>query len=151
MASSIIGIAGLPGSGKSRLMEQLKSEGYSLHDDINANWDVNLPKAREEAQGGLKVAVSDIMFCEASFRERLMTEIGLPVQWICMENDRWQCAKNCLFRYAFEKPHRPLQREIELIRYLSSIYSPFGDIRPVVKTDGLQLPSEWALAHYRVF
>ena len=64
MKSSVIGIAGLPGSGKSRLMDELQAQGYSRYNDINRDWNSNLPKAREEAHDGQRVAISDIMFCD---------------------------------------------------------------------------------------
>ena len=108
----------------------------------NRDWNTNLPKARTEAQQGKKVAISDIMFCERSWRERLERELGLPVSWIFTENDPWQCAKNCLFRFVFQRPHRPLQSEIDFIRNYSPKYSPFGDVRPVPKADAA-IPSKW--------
>ena len=60
---SVIGIAGLPGSGKSRLMDRRQSEGYRRYNDINRDWAGNLPKVRAEEQQGKHVAISDIMFC----------------------------------------------------------------------------------------
>jgi putative protein kinase ArgK-like GTPase of G3E family len=45
---AVIGIAGLPGSGKSRLMDELEQQGYSLYDDIRIDWIGNLPTARRE-------------------------------------------------------------------------------------------------------
>ncbi len=132
---AVIGIVGLPGSGKSGVMDELQKQGYSRYNDINRDWNGSLPKARVEAQQGKNVAISDIMFCDESWRRRLDRELGLPVQWLFFENNPWQCAKNCLYRFMFEKPHRPLLDEIRKIRALSAVYRPDGDVRPVVRAD----------------
>ncbi len=142
MNSKVIGIAGLPGSGKSRLMDELQSEGYSRYNDINRDWNANLPKARAEVQQERCVAISDIMFCDQSWRQRLERELAARVQWIFFDNNPWQCAKNCLFRFAFQKSHRRLQEEIQKIRELSAGYAPHGDIRPVPQAD-VQIPKYW--------
>jgi RNase adaptor protein for sRNA GlmZ degradation len=131
----VIGIAGLPGSGKSSLIRELEADAYICYDDVNRDWKGNIPKARTEAQRGKNVAVSDIMFCEESWQRRLEEELGVPVQWIFFRNDLWQCAKNCLYRFMFEKRHRPLQEEIRKICELSARYVPQGDVRPVAAAD----------------
>ena len=123
-------------------MDELQSQGYSRYNDFNRDWEANLLKARMEAQQGNRVAISDVMFCDQSWRDRLKREMGTQFQWIFMENDPWQCARNCLFRFAFQKPQRPLQQEIEMIRELSARYSPFGDIRPVPQADA-RIPPKW--------
>lgn len=128
---AVIAIAGLPGSGKTVLIKDLVQHGYSSFDDINTDWCGRLPRARTEARTGRDLVVSDIMFCDESWRKRLETELGIAVQWIFFENNPWQCAKNSLFRFMFEKPDRPLQNEIRKIQELSRIYKPHGDIRPV--------------------
>jgi hypothetical protein len=143
MNSNVIVVAGLPGSGKSRIMDELKNNGYSRYNDINKNWDENISRVLLEIRQGLKVAISDIIFCDKSWRKRLEDELCVSVQWIFMENDPWQCAKNCLFRFAYQKAHRPLHREIEFIRAFSPNYFPYGDIRPVPRADE-QIPDEWA-------
>ncbi len=74
---AVIGVAGLPGSGKSTLMYELQRLGCSRYNDINRDWNSNLPKARSEAQRGRNVAVSDIMFCNESWRGRLQRELGV--------------------------------------------------------------------------
>ena len=141
MKSSVIGVAGLPGSGKSRLMAELQARGYSRYNDINRDWNSILAKARAEAHDGHKVAISDIMFCDQAWRQRLEQELGLSLTWVFTENDAWQCARNCLFRFMYEKPYRPLQEEIRMIRELSPIYLPYGDIRPVPKADA-EIPAK---------
>src|SRR5262249_25491430 len=51
---------------------------------------------------------------------------------VFFENNPWQCAKNSLYRHFFEKRDRPLLEEIRMIRRLSRVYAPHGDVRPVV-------------------
>ena len=123
-------------------MAELQAQGYSRYNDINRDWNSVLAKARAEAHNGRKVAISDIMFCDQTWRHRLEQELGLSLSWIFMENDAWQCAKNCLFRFMYQKPYRPLQDEIRMIGELSRIYSPYGDIRPVPKADAEAL-AKW--------
>ena len=143
MDPQVLGIAGLPGSGKSRLMDDLSSRGYSRYDDINRNWGGNLPKARSEVRQGKRVAISDIMFCEEKWRKLLEQELGIAIQWIFFENNPWQCAKNCLFRFAYSKPTRPLQDEIQKIRELHRVYNPVGQTQAVPHADS-QIPDKWA-------
>jgi len=136
---SVIGIAGLPGSGKSRLMDRLQSGGYSRYNDINRDWCGNLSKIQAEVKQGKRVAISDIMFCYESWRRRLERELGMPVQWIFLENNWWQCARNCLYRFLFEKPYRPLMREIIKLLLLSARYAPYGDIRAAAQAHTAQI------------
>jgi predicted ATPase len=132
---SVIAIAGLPGSGKSGLMDELKLNGYARYNDINRDWDADFPKAKADAKAGRSVAICDIMFCDQEWREKLERDLGEPVRWIFFENDPWQCAKNCLFRFMFQKNYRPLQNEIQKILELSKIYRPAGDICTVPRGD----------------
>jgi hypothetical protein len=142
MNSNVIAVAGLPGSGKSQVMDELMNNGYNRYDDINRKWNKNFPKVLSEVKQGLRVAISDILFCDHFWRTRLEEELGVPIQWIFTQNDPWQCAKNCLFRFAFQKSNRPLEREIKFIKEYFPKYCPYGDIRPVPKTD-TQIPVEW--------
>ena len=132
---AIIGIAGLPGSGKSRLMDELHRHGYRRFNDINRDWEANVAEARQAAQKGEDIAISDIMFCDESWRRTLEKELGLSVRWIYFANDAAQCIRNCEYRFTFEKQHRPLEDEIRMIHELAPIYRPFGDVRPVARTD----------------
>ncbi len=139
---AVIGIAGLPGSGKSTLMNELQKQGYSPYDNINVDWNGNLPRARTEAHQGKDVAISDIMFCKESMRRRLERELELTVQWISFENIPWQCARNCLYRFMFANRDKPrsLDFEIGKIIELSPVFKPVGDIRPVVRADAMIAP-----------
>jgi hypothetical protein len=137
----VIVVVGLPGSGKSGLLDELARGGYTLFEDITRDWNGDLPRARSHAREGRNVAITDLMFCYESWRSRLEHELALPVQWIFFENNPWQCAKNCLYRFMFQKPHRPLRFEVVMIRKLSLVYKPYGEIRPVVRADA-QIPSQ---------
>lgn len=136
----VIVIVGLPGSGKSGLMDELERSGYTLYENITQDWNGNLPRARSHAREGKNVAITDLMFCDESWRSRLERELGLPVQWIFFENNPWQCAKNCLYRCMFQQPDARLKSQVLLIRQLSAVYNPYGEIRPVVRADA-QMPS----------
>jgi predicted ATPase len=132
---AVIGIAGLPGSGKSRLMDEWAAKGYSRYDDINMDWDANMAKLRAEAAQGRDAVVSDVLFCDETWRQKLERELDSPVQWVFFENQPWRCAKNCLFRFMFEDPNRSLQEMIINISQLAAVYRPHGDVRPVVRAD----------------
>ncbi len=123
-------------------MDDLKLKEYRCFDDINENWDGNLPQARAEVQQGKCVAISDIMFCHSEWRTKLENEMGVKIQWIFTENNALQCVKNCLFRFAFQKKDRPIRDEIKHIRSFSKVYDPQGDVRPVPQADNL--PLDWA-------
>jgi hypothetical protein len=131
MNSELIAIAGLPGSGKTTIMDDFRLKGYSIYDDIYANRGVNLPKAKADAQQGKRVAISDIMFCKSEIRQQIEREIGGCFAWIFTENDPWQCEQNCIYRVEIQKQKRDLKFEKSKIRELSPIYKPLGDVRPV--------------------
>lgn len=124
----IIGIAGLPGSGKSQLIDKIMNNGYIPFDDVNVNWQLNLAIACYVIEQAKKVVIADIMFCKESWRHKLEYEIGNKVYWIFFENNRWQCAKNCLYRYLFEEPDRPILKEFRKINTLSKVYNPGDNI-----------------------
>jgi predicted ATPase len=129
----VIGMAGLPGSGKSRLMDKYQLQGFSRYNDINKNWLNNLSRVQAELQQGRNVAISDIVFCRASRREQLEKELGVSIQWIFFENNPWQCAQNCLYRFLSKKPYRPILRELWKLAVLAIQYSPSGKVLPVVR------------------
>ena len=131
MALTVIGVAGLPGSGKSALLHELQGQGYARIDDINRDWASGIASLRGMAQHEGRVAVCDIVFCDRYWRRRFEIELGVPVRWSCMENAPWRCAINCLCRFIFEERHRPVFRELKKICRLSLRYRPDSDIRPV--------------------
>jgi hypothetical protein len=138
----VIGIAGLPGSGKSRLMDKYQSQGFSRYNDINKNWRNNLLKVQAELQQGNNIAISDIVFCKAWQRERLEKELGVKIQWIFFKNNPWQCAQNCLYRFYSEKPYRPILRELWKLAALTIQYSPYGNVLPVARSKTAPLSNE---------
>ena len=131
----VVGIAGLPGCGKSRLISEYQAKGFATFDDINANkkggWIQNIILVRSLIASGKDVAISDIMFCEDGWRDRLQSDLGTPIHWICFENNPPICASNCRYR-ASKNPHQILAMELAMIDRLAPAYHPVGEIRPVV-------------------
>ncbi len=148
---AIVGVVGLPGSGKTTLIKQYAERGFAVFDDIgrNGNWTPH-PEAIRAAAAAGDVIVSDILFCcdsseEAAeffrqtklgirgFQGRLdfMQRVGLPIEWIFFENDPTQCEKNCRVRYQGQ-PSRNVAFEIWLIQILSGLYHPPAGSLPVV-------------------
>jgi hypothetical protein len=134
---AVVAVAGMPGSGKSRVMEQYARNGYARFDDININWAANIAAVIQLVQQGKDVIVSDIEFCRASKRQDLEKAVSIPVQWIFFENDPLQCAKNVLYRFFVERENRPWGEEIHKIQQYSKEYLPAGDVRPVIKMQPL--------------
>jgi hypothetical protein len=111
----LIGIVGMPGSGKTEMF--FKSEKYAefeRFDDVLANQERNEQRICELIETDKSVLVSDIEFCDAEWREIFQRNIGKEIEWIFFENAPWKCAVNCLFRY-FNGHDRPLQEEIRKI------------------------------------
>jgi len=127
----VVGIAGLPACGKSRLIEEYRAKGFAVFDDINANakggWIKNIALAKSFIAGGRDVAISDIMFCEDGWRERLQADLGAPVQWICFDNSPEVCRKNSELRAA-KNPNQILELELGMIDRLSPKYRPTGKV-----------------------
>jgi GTPase SAR1 family protein len=136
---AIIVIVGLPGSGKSRLIELYVSNGYEKFDDFYKEPDGNQKKIKEliGKDKNKNIVVSDIEFCQTDLRHKFEADIGAQIQWVSFENDPYQCAKNVLYRYFVEKKPRPWGVEMEKIERLSKTYLPSGDVRPVVVTPSL--------------
>jgi len=128
----VVVIVGLPGSGKTRLIQEFKARGYQCFDDMNQNWECTTARMVQLIKEQRDIACSDIMFCTRFFRRRLERILGVPLRWIFFENNPWQCAKNSLYRHIFEEDDRPLLEEINMIGRLSRLYAPHGDVRPVV-------------------
>ena len=131
----VVGIAGLPGCGKSWLITEYEAKGFAVFDDINANkkggWIQNIMLVRSLIAAGKDVAISDIMFCEDGWRDRLQNDLAAPIHWICFENNPHICAKNCRHRASLN-PHQILAMELAMIERLAPAYHPVGEIRPVV-------------------
>ena len=112
MSIEIILIAGLPGSGKSMLMEALKREGWLIFDDFKANafndssifWHSRNYKTLLMAlHEGQKCIVADIDFCKATSRheaEKVLREqiAEITLEWLFFENDFHACQANIMRR-----------------------------------------------------
>src|SRR4051812_40203654 len=94
----VVAVAGMPGSGKSTLMNQYQQNGYERFDDFNKDWGGNLSRLKAAVAQGKNAMLSDIEFCREDMRLKLERDLGSPVQWIFFENNPYQCAKNVLFR-----------------------------------------------------
>jgi hypothetical protein len=131
MTMKVIGVAGMPGSGKSRIMRQFETAGFHRFDDINVDWNSNIPRCKALMTEGKDVIVSDIMFCKSEWRAKLEQELGCAVHWIFFENNPYRCALNVLHRFFVEKQERNWALEMKYIGDLTQGYAPFGDVRPV--------------------
>lgn len=143
---AIVGVVGLPGSGKSTLIEEYRTRGFQVFDDIgkDGNWNQHAQSILQAALHG-DVVFSDILFCcrtpEAvdqvfhshshPFRGRddFAQQLGEPIEWIFFENDPIQCLTNCELRAA--QIPRNLDFEKSLIQALTRVYEPPNTARPV--------------------
>jgi hypothetical protein len=135
----VVAIVGLPGSGKTALIQEFSARGFECFDDMNRDWERNTVRMLDLINQKRDIACSDIMFCTRFFRRRLKRTLRVRLHWIFFENNPWQCAKNSLYRYIFQERDRPLLEEIQMIRRLSQVYVPHGDVRSVViaETQGI--------------
>lgn len=131
--AAIIGVAGLPGSGKSHLLAVLHARGFARVDDLNIDWRGNLRRIRRELGAGRDVALADIMFCQPAWRRRLERELGHPIRWIFFENQPLRCIANCLHRFIRDGRRRPIMSEIRKIGRLALAYRPAGEVRTIVR------------------
>ena len=115
-------VAGLPGSGKTRLGKRLAEEkGYLLLDDISTlSDDANTFLQQFHTATGL--VITDPMFCYGKVRDQA-TEVIRKVfptatqTWIFFENDPKQCLLNATRR----SEHKPVSLFIDDV---SKEYSP---------------------------
>lgn len=135
----LIGIVGLPGSGKTHYMKKLRTRKFGLvADDLMAGVPMDLPINRfplftdsvhynrliRALRAGKDCVVSDIIFCDTLARidvERVLCADvpGLEIRWTYFRNDPRQCAKNVRMR---KRASQGL--ELRLIRQLSQKYFP---------------------------
>jgi ABC-type dipeptide/oligopeptide/nickel transport system ATPase component len=133
--SRVVGVVGLPGSGKSALMRGLVANGFRMHDDIFEQEEQSIAAAREDIAAGQSIVVSDIVLCRAEERARLATLLDVPIEWQYFANDPWQCAVNCLYRTMVELDDRPLLDMLHQIALLSPHYKPEGQLIAVPVAD----------------
>ena len=121
-------IAGLPGSGKSYLAEQLwlsypepRYESVWWIDDIQEQ--SQLP-SWHTAQTLEHLIITDPHFCRASTRalaeKRMREEYDASVQWIFFENDPERCQANVEHRRRTQQDSREV---VGMIHLLSKIYT----------------------------
>jgi hypothetical protein len=99
-------VIGLPGSGKTALLEKMRGQGFRIFDDFRAGEDApfvemsqNFGPLMDELLAGKDCAVSDIAFCEPEFRSEFFKSIQtrLPrqgIEWIYFENAPEKCRNN---------------------------------------------------------
>lgn len=131
-------IAGLPGSGKSHLAEQLwlsypepRYESVWWIDDIEEQ--SQLP-SWHTAQTLEHLIITDPHFCRASTRalvqKQMREDYDSAVQWIFFENDPERCRANVEHRRHTQQDTREV---LGMIHLLSKIYTipANADVRPV--------------------
>jgi dephospho-CoA kinase len=72
----LVGIVGMPGSGKSELFKSAEFADFEKFDDVLANKNANEQRIRELIKTGKSVLVSDIEFCDAEWREIFERNVG---------------------------------------------------------------------------
>ena len=106
----IIFVGGLPGSGKSHILEEFRKGGWKIYDDFQAgayeNWShfsnaSAYAELMEDLKLGRKCAVADIRFVCSEYRagaeHAIQDSAGLiAVDWRIYENNPEQCSKNVL-------------------------------------------------------
>lgn len=126
----VIAVVGMAGSGKSGVIEEYVAQGWKNYDDVFVDNYRQVPEARAMAEAGEKVIISDVEFCDPARRSEI-EQLGIKVdEWLFFENNPWQCAKNCLFRYLYQK-RRELMNELSAIRRLTKVYGTPENARPV--------------------
>jgi len=105
-------VIGLPGCGKTTLLERLQSEGFRTFDDFHANAFGDSPDVEmsqyyfalmDTLMVGQDCAVSDITFCVPARRSDFLKAIVVrfpnqPMEWVYFENSPERCRHNILRR-----------------------------------------------------
>jgi energy-coupling factor transporter ATP-binding protein EcfA2 len=144
----LIVIVGLPGSGKSTLIEEMQPlvTGLCVHDfHANAVGDSSLvDRSRyyhaviDHIRAGNDCVIADIAFCEpprrASLCEAFLREIpNLVLDWIYFENAPEKCERNVRRR-----ERQSICNDLRELFRLAPLYRiPYGETPRVVREDGL--------------
>jgi predicted ATPase len=131
---AVIAIAGLPGSGKSVLVNEYAAAGFLRFDDVYAGDGAQVTAARQAIAEGRDVVVSDIQFCDPGVRADAERQFGPGVEWVYFANDPYQCARNVLYRAFVGNEPRDWVDEMGWIDELTRVYRPPATARPVPVT-----------------
>ncbi|MFA4930400.1 MAG: hypothetical protein WC570_00835 [Patescibacteria group bacterium] len=114
MDRKILFIVGLPGSGKTSIVNELSSQGYSVFDDYKAgavnddsafNMSQHYSSLMKQLEEGKDCAILDIDFCREEARQEAVTNIQnafnneIEVDWIFFENEPYICVENVVNRH----------------------------------------------------
>jgi hypothetical protein len=110
VAQKLIVVIGLPGSGKSHYLKELRDKGVldwiceDFHADAYRNSEHvvdsrHLAPLVENLQHGLVCGVADIAFCNPVRLQEFLDEIrarvpGAEIEFHCFKNDKARCAEN---------------------------------------------------------
>lgn len=101
MALTLHLIVGLPGSGKTHLLEQLALQltNALILDDPRTPAELEIFIAKVQAESPTHIVIADPCLCEARNRkaalDKLVARLGVTaVNWIFFENNPNQCMKN---------------------------------------------------------
>ena len=147
MTGKITMVAGLPGSGKSRLLNNLRRKITGLSSDdffravieneagiqreVRFNDSLHYLRLVKDLRRGKTCLISDIVFCDTWIRheaeEILRADVpGVEIEWKFFENSPRKCAANVRRR----NRTKTLQRELLLIRQLSRKYILPAGVKP---------------------
>lgn len=152
----LVGIVGMPGSGKSHLIQKYCNDPYSAFiafDDMGyaSRWMKNTPEFFKGPWEktisltvtalalGFDVLIADIAFCNDAFRDEIQTLFPVhQIEWEFFEKDPVQCKINVEKR---NRPEPKKSNELRAIDELTPKYSPPLGSHPVYRRDsGSQQP-----------
>lgn len=130
MSKKVILIRGLPGSGKSKLLEELGKRGYEILDEPGLTYDASsIGGALASLSAWDKVAIADAQFCLPAFYRVAvgMVRENLPeheLAVVSFTNDPQQCLQNVSRRME----SGDFRKVTDFITTNSLVYSPDGNI-----------------------